>query len=130
MQIVALLLSLLLALALFQPQAGTQRPNPPGAKQLFAVRGEIVAIKRQAGGLLLITVRPDKGFAEASALARENDLIGSAVRRPGRVDLFGLLADDEREDETITAAELNEGDVVSIIYDPAAANRSLEIYIH
>jgi hypothetical protein len=130
MQTIALLLSLSLALAFFESQAPVNRQSPPGARQLFAVRGEIVNIKKQGKGMLLVIVRPDREFAEVTALARENDLVGSGVKRPGRVDLFGLLADDEREDEAITAAELNQGDMVSIIYDPAMNNRSLEIYIH
>ena len=51
-----------------------------------------------------------------------------AFRRSSNDDLrfhCGVLAD-----ETITAAELNEGDVVSVIYDPQAQNRVLEIYVH
>jgi hypothetical protein len=62
-------------------------------------------------------------------LARVNDLVGSAVGREGS-DLLGLLSDDPRDDETITAAELNEGDVISVIYDPQLQNRVLEIYLH
>jgi hypothetical protein len=79
---------------------------------------------------LLITVRPAKDFAEVTVLARENDLVGSAVTRAGDTDLLGLLSEDSRDDETITAAELNEGDVVSIIYDAQTQNRVMEIYLH
>ncbi|HEX8184806.1 MAG TPA: hypothetical protein VF747_08650 [Blastocatellia bacterium] len=102
----------------------------PGAKQLSAVRGEIVRVKAPAKGMLLITVRPAKDFAEVTVLARENDLVGSAITRAGDTDLLGLLSEDTRDDETITAAELNEGDVVSVIYDPQTQNRVLEIYLH
>ena len=55
--------------------------------------------------------------------------MGAAVGRSGEADLLGLLSDDTRDDETITAAELNEGDVVSVIYDPQLQNRVLEIYL-
>ena len=79
-------------------------------------------------GMLLITVRPAKEFQEVSVLARENDLVGAAVGRSGDADLLGLLSDDARDDETITAAELSEGDIVSIIYDPQLQNRVVEIY--
>ena len=65
-----------------------------------------------------------------SVLARENDFVGAAVGRTGDSDLLGLLSDDTHDDETITAAELNTGDVVSVIYDPARQNRALEIYLH
>jgi len=130
MRTLALLLSLPVTIVFFQPQAAPDSQRPAVVRQLFAVRGEVMSIRKQGKGMLLATVRPDKGFAEVAVLARENDLVGSAVRRPGRVDLFGLLADDERDDEVITAAELSQGDVVSIIYDPATENRSLEIYIH
>lgn len=83
-----------------------------------------------AKGSLLITVRPAKEFPEVIVLARENDLVGSAVSREVGADLLGLLSEDPRDDETITAAELNEGDVVSVIYDPQRQNRALEIYLH
>ena len=109
-----------------------QSPPKPAAvtKQLFAVRGQVVSVKSQAGGLLLITVKPPRGFAEVSVIARENDLVGRAVGGTGDSGLFGLLTGDEPDDETITAAELGEGDVVSIIYDPQAENRAVEIYLH
>ena len=81
-------------------------------------------------GMWLITVKPAKEFQEVTVLARENDLVGTAVGRAGEADLLGLLSDDPHEDETITAAELNEGDVVSIIYDPQLQNKVLEIYLH
>jgi hypothetical protein len=63
-------------------------------------------------------------------LARENDLVGNAVGGTGDVDLFGLLSGDVGDEETITAAELQEGDTVSVIYDPQAENRAVEIYVH
>lgn len=81
-------------------------------------------------GLLLVTVRPAKEFSEVIVLARENDLVGSAVGREAGADLLGLLSEDDRDEETITAAELNEGDVVSVIYDHQLQNRVLEIYLH
>ena len=106
-------------------------PSPRGqSRQLAAVRGEIVSIKTPSKGRLLITVRPAKEFAEVTVLARENDLVGGAVGRVSDSDLLGLLTDDSRDDETITAAELKESDVVSVIYDPQAQNRVLEIYLH
>ena len=115
--------SMMLALALL--------PSPRGqSRQLAAVRGEIVSIKTPSKGRLLITVRPAKEFAEVTVLARENDLVGGAVGRESDSDLLGLLTDDSRDDETITAAELKESDVVSVIYDPQAQNRVLEIYLH
>ena len=105
-------------------------PPPRAAKQLAAVRGEVVKISSPRQGLLLITVRPARDYAEVTVLARENDLVGNGVGREGAADLLGLLTDDPHDDETITAAELNEGDVVSVIYDPQAQNRALEIYVH
>ena len=108
-------------------QSTTQRPN--GARQLAAVRGEITKMAAASKGMLLITVKPAKEFQEVTVLARENDLVGSAVSRSGDTDLLGLLSDDSRDDEIITAAELNEGDVVSVIYDPQLQNRVLEIYL-
>ena len=86
-------------------------------------------ITAPAKGSLLITIRPAKQFSEVTVLALVNDLVGSAVGREGS-DLLGLLSDDPRDDETITAAELNEGDVISVIYDPQLQNRVLEIYLH
>ena len=105
----------------------TQRASGP--RQLAAVRGEITKVTTPTKGMLLITVKPAKDFAEVTVLARENDLVGSAVGRSGESDLLGLLSDDSRDDETITAAELNQGDVVSVIYDPQLQNRVLEIYL-
>ena len=103
--------------------------RPTGARQLAAVRGEIIKLAPASKGMLLITVKPAKEFQEVTVLARENDLVGAAVARAGGADLLGLLADDARDEETITAAELNEGDIVSVIYDPQLQNRALEIYI-
>jgi DNA-directed RNA polymerase subunit H (RpoH/RPB5) len=99
------------------------------ARQLAAVRGEIIKVASASKGLLLITIKPAKEFQEVTVLARENDLVGAAVGRSGEADLLGLLSDDPRDDETITAAELNVGDVVSVIYDPQLQNRVLEIYL-
>jgi DNA-directed RNA polymerase subunit H (RpoH/RPB5) len=122
-------LSLALAVGL-APQTASPPPRPSAAKQLAAVRGEVVKISAASRGLLLITVRPARDYAEVTVLARENDLVGTGVGREGGTDLLGLLTDDQHEDETITAAELNQGDVVSVIYDPQAQNRVLEIYVH
>jgi hypothetical protein len=116
--------SMMLAIALL-PQG-----RQPDGRHLAAVRGEIVSIKSPVKGRLLITVRPAKEFAEVIVLARENDLVGGAVGRESDSDLLGLLTDEARDDETITAAELKETDVVSVIYDPQAQNRVLEIYLH
>lgn len=139
MQILPVLLSL--SIAIITPLLSMPRPAmvsaeasgqqaAPGAKQLSAVRGEIIKMKSQSKGMLLITIRPAKDFAEVTVLARENDLVGSAVARSSAGDLLGLFSEDSRDDETITAAELNEGDAVSVIYDPQAQNRALEIYLH
>jgi hypothetical protein len=136
MQILSTLLSLSLSIALSciaTPQRARARAGDlatAAAKQLLAVRGEIVSVKSPGKAALMITVRPAKDFAEVTVLARENDLVGSAIARAGDTDLLGLLSDDSRDDETITAAELNVGDVVSIIYDPQIQNRALEIYLH
>jgi hypothetical protein len=99
-------------------------------RQLAAVRGEVSKIAGASKGMLLITVKPAKEFSEVTVLARENDFVGAAVGRSNEADLLGLLSDDTRDDETITAAELNEGDIVSVIYDPQLQNRALEIYVH
>ena len=113
-----------------QRDSAAEKANQQAARQLAAVRGEIVKIAAPSKGMLLITVKPAKEFPEITVLARENDLVGAAVGRAGESDLLGLLSDDTRDDETITAAELNQGDVVSVIYDPQRQNRVLEIYIH
>jgi hypothetical protein len=97
-------------------------------RQLAAVRGEIIKISAPSKGMLLITVRPAKEFQEVTILAHDNDLVGTAVGRSGEPDLLGLLSGDARDEETITAAELNERDVISVIYDPRLQNRALEIY--
>jgi len=129
MQIYLVFLSLSLALSL-SPLFAFGQQSPANARQLAAVRGEITHVKASTKGMLLITIRPAKDFAEVTVLARENDLVGNAIGRAGESDLLGLLTDDSRDDETITAAELNEGDVVSVIYDPQSQNRVLEIYAH
>jgi len=123
MQIVATLFIPLLLLY-------SQQPVRPATKNLFAVRGEIVSIRKQSARMLALTIRPGKDFDEVTVLAHENDLVGSSVKRSGDVDLLGLLGDESRSQETITAAELGEGDLVSVIYDPQLRNRSLEIYLH
>ena len=124
------LLSLALAAGVPASVAQTAAPSRPPPRHLAAVRGEVVKISAASRGLLLITVRPARDYAEVTVLARENDLVGAGVGREGGADLLGLLSDDARDDETITAAELNTGDVVSVIYDPQAQNRVLEIYVH
>lgn len=132
MQSFAMILSVSLLLALvpsLQRDPPPQTAAKPGARQLAAVRGEITKLAAASKGALLITVRPAKDFQEVTVLARENDLVGAAVGRSGEADLLGLLSDDTHEDETITAAELNEGDVVSVIYDSQLQNRALEIYL-
>jgi hypothetical protein len=111
-------------------QSGLAQKQASAQRQLSAVRGEVVKVLREGKDSLLITVRPRMEYAEVTISARENDPVGSAVGRSGGADLLGLLSGDEREDETITAAELNEGDVVSVIYDPQLRNRALEIYLH
>lgn len=112
------------------PARDQTSPRGPTARQLSAVRGEIAKIAKPSKGMLLITVKPAKEFPEITVLARENDLVGAAVGRSGEADLLGLLSDDTHDDETITAAELNQGDIISVIYDPQLQNRVLEIYLH
>lgn len=126
-------LSLFFAVAAFGqrgPVSDQTIQRAPAARQLAAVRGEIVKITTPSKGMLLISVRPAKEFPEITVLARENDLVGTAVGRSGDADLLGLLSDDTHDDETITAAELNQGDIISVIYDPQLQNRVLEIYLH
>ncbi len=130
MQSSALLVSLLVTLCW---SANAFAQSKPDAKQLFAVRGEVREVKKvknEGKQWLLITVKPPRDFPEVAVFARENDIVGSAAVRDGGSDFLGILTDDERTDETITAAELGEGDVVSVIYDPQNHNRALEIYIH
>lgn len=118
---------LIFAPLMLAPATGQSQSTP---KQLYAVRGEITKIRKAGKDLLSITVRPAKEYAEITVVARENDLVGSAVGGARDVDLFGLLSGDVSDEETITAAELVEGDVVSVIYDPQAKNRAVEIYVH
>jgi hypothetical protein len=116
------------ALALRAPTAGQTGQSP--ARQLLAVRG-VITKKLSAGkGLLQITVKPAKDFAEVTVTVRENDRVGSALTRTGDTDLLGLAGNDAGDSEPITAAELEEGDLVSVIYDPQLQNRALEIYLH
>ena len=135
MQALVIVWSLSLILTLAQsvqrdPSRDQTGQRAPAARQLAAVRGEIVKMATPSKGMLLITVKPAKEFPEIIVLARENDLVGTAVGRSGEADLLGLLSDDTHDDETITAAELNQGDIISVIYDPQLQNRVLEIYLH
>jgi hypothetical protein len=109
---------------------GDQSQRAGTGRQLAAVRGEISRMTSPGKGMLLITVKPAKEFQEVTVLARENDFVGTGVGRAGEPDLLGLLSDDPHDDETITAAELNQGDLISVIYDPQLENRALEIYLH
>jgi len=124
--------SLVLLTSALHAQTDRREMNHPTSttRQLAAVRGEVSKIAGASKGMLLITVKPAKEFSEVTVLARENDFVGAAAGRSNEPDLLGLLSDDSRDDETITAAELNEGDVVSVIYDPQLQNRALEIYVH
>jgi hypothetical protein len=97
---------------------------------LFAVRGTIVGIKTPAKGELQLTIKPPKEFPEVSVLARQNDWVGSAARRASDGGGLSLLGGSAGDNDIITAAELNEGDIVSVIYDPQQQNRALEIYLH
>jgi hypothetical protein len=141
MQIFAMLisLSLLLTISPQNPQPEASFSHQPGAqqtraahpaKQLFAVRGLLVSKKTLSKGELQLLIKPAKDFAEVTVLARENDLVGSASRRANDSDVLDLLGSAANDNENITAAELNEGDIVSVIYDPQQQNRVLEIYIH
>ena len=130
MQIPALLLLLCSLLLPLQAAASGQNSSPTAAKQLFAVRGEVVKKAAAAKGWLHLTVRPPRDYAEVTVLARENDLVGPAVKRSQDTSLLGLLTEAEGDNEAITAAEIEEGDIVSVIYDPQAQNRALEIYIY
>lgn len=101
------------------------------AKQLMAVRGEVTKLQAESGGFIKITVKPAREFSEVTVSAKENDPVGSAVSHESGSDLLGLLSDeDSQESGRITAAELQEGDIVSVIYDPLSQNRALEIYVH
>jgi len=124
--------SLVLLTSVLDAQADRRDMNQrsPATRQLAAVRGEVSKIAGASKGMLFITVKPAKEFSEVTVLARENDFVGAAAGRSNESDLLGLLSDDSRDDETITAAELNEGDIVSVIYDPQLQNRALEIYVH
>ena len=96
-------------------------------RQLWAVRGEIIDIKPRGAGTLAVSVQPAQGFNEATVLIRENDQVGSAIRRASEVDLLGLLSGDGIEEETISGAELEKGDFVSVIYDPQSF-KAIEVY--
>ena len=107
----------------------TEPQSAQAARQLLAVRGTIMSIKTPVKGEFQLTVKPAKEFAEVIVLARQNDLVGSATRRANDAGIGGLFG-GTGDNETITAAELSEGDIVSVIYDPQLQNRALEIYLH
>jgi hypothetical protein len=114
-------------------QAPVEQQRPSGTKQLLAIRGEVVKVASQSKGLLSITIRPARDYAEVTVVARENDSVGLASgHERGGSDLLGIIggADDSRDNERITARELQEGDIVSVIYNPLSDNRALEIYLH
>jgi hypothetical protein len=127
MVLCASLVGMLSVFVLSQP---VKREERTSVRQLAAVRGEVSKVASAGKGMLNLTIRPAKEFAEATVVARENDFVGTAVGRSGEPDLLGLLSGDPGEDEMITAAELNVGDVVSVIFDPQLQNRALEIYVH
>lgn len=145
MQIPATLMSISLALILLihplQSPQPTNKTLPPSgnqnspvtaqpAKPLLAVRGEVVKREPYTKGWVRITIKSLKDAVEVVVFARETDLVGSAVNRSGDKELLNLLSESSREGDTITAAELDEGDFVSVIYDPQQQNRALEIYMH
>jgi hypothetical protein len=111
-------------------KAGSEARARPAAKQLFAVRGLITGIKMPSKGELQLTIQPAKDFPEVSVLVRRNEPVGSAARRTADRAGVSLLGGSSEENEIISAAELAEGDLVSVIYDPQAQNRALEIYLH
>jgi len=114
-----------------QAERSVQNQRSANTRQLGAVRGEVTRIAAgSTKGMISITVTPAREFQEVTVLARQNDFVGTAVGRSGESDLLGLLSDDNHDDETITAAELNQGDLISVIYDPQSQNRALEIYLH
>lgn len=138
MHVFIMLISLLLV-PILSPSKG--QPNLPAGskagaqtgqttKQLFAVRGTIVSTKTPTKGEVQLTIKPAKDFAAITVLAHENDLVGSAARRASDNAGLGLFGGGNNDNEIITAAELSEGDIVSVIYDPQQQNRALEIYIH
>ncbi len=130
MQTFKALLFLFAVLLLSTKTSALQSQKATAPKQLLAVRGEVVKIERLGKERLLITIRPARDFAEVTVLARENDLVGNAPASASGTDLFGLLTDEARDEETITAAEVNNGDLLSVIYDPELQNRVIEIYLH
>src|ERR1700752_1625310 len=70
-----------------QAPSAAQTPAP-GPKQLLAVRGEIIKVTTQSKGLLAITIRPAKDFAEVTVIARENEMVACSSVREGGADLF------------------------------------------
>jgi hypothetical protein len=109
-------------------QASAQVAGP--RKQLHAARGEVSRLATQGKGMLLITIDQGKEFDEVTVLARENDPVGRAAGGSAGASLFGLLTEEDTDEETISAAELARGDLISVIYDPARQNRALELYRH
>lgn len=108
----------------------TAAQSASATRQLLAVRGIVSGIKTPSKGELQLTIKPPKEFPEVSVLARQNDLVGSAARRASEGGGLSLLGGSAGDNDIITAAELNEGDIVSVIYDPQQQNRALEIYLH
>ncbi|MEW6126309.1 MAG: hypothetical protein AB1757_04535 [Acidobacteriota bacterium] len=130
--LLAILLAFLPAQAIHRQATTPTTPTAtsPSAKQLYAVRGEVVKKTIATKGWLQITIRPLKETSTVVIFARENDLVGNGVRRSSDTNFLGLLSEDEDPGEPLTAAELDEGDFVSVIYDPQQQNRAIEIYIH
>lgn len=131
--LLALLLAILGAALASLPTPGNaiHQQAPPSGRQLFAARGEVISKKAASSkGWLQLTVRPPKDYPEVTVMARENDRVGNAIDRARDDDVLGLLGDTDGDDELLTAAEIEEGDFVSVIYDPQAQNRALEMYRH
>jgi hypothetical protein len=108
------------------------KPEQPASKQLLAVRGEVTKIAPRTKGLIAIVVRPARDYSEVTVIARENDSVALASSSSRGSDLLGLItgSEESRDSERITAAELQTGDIVSVIYSPEGENRALEIYVH
>ncbi|HEY6330067.1 MAG TPA: hypothetical protein VI756_12080 [Blastocatellia bacterium] len=114
------------------PQTAQAAPQQSTAKQLLAVRGEVVKIAPKTKGLIAITVHPARDYSDVTVVARENDIVALASTSSRGSDLLGLItgSEESRENERITAAELQTGDIISVIYNPEGENRALEIYVH
>lgn len=113
-------------------QTAQTKSESPAAKQLLAVRGEVTKIAPRTKGLIAITVHPARDYSEVTVIARENDIVALASSSSRGSDLLGLItgSEESRDSERITAAELQKGDIVSVIYNPESENRALEIYVH